>query len=156
MKKLNFKLTSFLILISLALGSCTSTRTALFDQYSYQKTTEIKVETIQLLNQANTPFEAHKEKVQSILLSIEKLAEYEKNKPNNEITFAMWQVLNDKEKNLLAGFFKIWEKKGIVSPVFQEEAKKQISDALDLLIQYEIKKDKESKELLLDLIKLNS
>ncbi|MBE8725791.1 hypothetical protein [Flavobacterium hungaricum] len=156
MKKLNFKLASFLILISLSLASCTSTKTALFDQYSYQKTTEIKVETIQLLNQANTPFTTQKEKVQSLLLNIEKLTEYEKNKPNNEITFAMWQVLNDKEKNLLAGFFKIWEKKGIVSPVFQEESKKQISDALDLLIQYEIKKDKESKELLLDLINLNS
>ncbi|MFD1604151.1 hypothetical protein ACFSJW_08400 [Flavobacterium artemisiae] len=156
MKKIHFKLASFLILISLALGSCNSTRTALFDQYSYQKTTEIKVETIQLMNQANTPYTSQKEKIQSLLLSIEKLTEYEKNKPNNEITFAMWQVLSDKEKNLLAGFFKVWETKGIVSPVFQEEAKKQISDALDLLIQYEIKKDKESKELLLDLINLNS
>lgn len=156
MKHLNFKFTFFLILISLALGSCTSTRTALFDQYSYQKTTEIKVETIQLLNQVNTPYTSQKDKIQSLLLSIEKLTEYEKNKPNNEITFAMWQVLNDKEKNLLAGFFKTWETKGILSPVFQEEAKKQISDALDLLIQYEIKKDKESKELLVDLINLNS
>lgn len=156
MKHLNFKLASFLILISLTLGSCSSTRTASFDQYSYQKTTEIKVETIQLINQANTPYTSQKEKIQSLLLSIEKLTEYEKNKPNNEITFAMWQVLSDQEKNLLAGFFKIWEKKGTLSPVFQEEAKKQISDALDLLIQYEIKKDKESKEQLLDLINLNS
>ena len=62
---------------------------------------------------------------------------------------------NDKEKNLLAGFFKRWETKGIISPVFIQESKKQVLDTFDLLIEYEIKKDKESKENLLELINLN-
>ncbi|KFF06435.1 hypothetical protein [Flavobacterium reichenbachii] len=152
----HLKQMAFLIAISFAIISCTSTKTALFDHYSYQKTTEIKVNANQLMSKAVTPYSTHKVEVESLILEIEKLTEYEKNKPNNEITFEMWKVLTDKEKNLLAGFFKNWNEKGILSPVFMEESKKQVLDALDLLIQYEIKKDKQSKEELLDLINLNT
>lgn len=147
---------TLLIALFFAITSCTSTKTALFDHYSYQKTTELKVETSKLMNKAITSYSTHKEEVESLMLNIEKLSEYEKNKPNNEITFAMWKLLTNKEKNLLAGFFKRWETKGIVSPAFLEESKKQVLDALDLLIQYEIKKDRESKDALLDLINGNN
>lgn len=147
---------TLLIALFFAITSCTSTKTALFDHYSYQKTTELKVETSKLMNKAITSYSTHKEEVESLMLNIEKLSEYEKNKPNNEITFAMWKLLTNKEKNLLAGFFKRWETKGIVSPAFLEESKKQVLDALDLLIQYEIKKDRESKDALLDLINGNT
>lgn len=155
MKHLKLKYLSFLIAFSFAISSCTSTKTALFDPYSYQKISEFKVETVKLIDKASTPYNSHKAEVETLLLNIEKLAEYEKNKPNNEITFAMLKLLSDKEKNLLAGFFKRWETKEIVSQTFLEESKKQILDALDLLIQYEIKKDKESKDALLNLINLN-
>lgn len=156
MKLSKLKLASFLIVLSFTITSCISTKTALYDHYSYQKTTELKVETIKLMNVATQPYALHKEEVENLLLDLDKLAEYEKNKPNNEITFAMCKILNDKEKNLLAGFFKRWETKGILSKTFLEESKKQVSDALDLLIQYEIKKDKESKDELLNLINLNT
>lgn len=145
----------FLIAISFAVASCTSTRTALYDQYSYQKTTELKIETAKLMDKAVTPYTSNKKEVEFLLLNIEKLVEYEKSKPNNEITFAMWKILSDKEKNLLSGFFRRWETKGTLSPVFVAESEKQVMDALDLLIQYESKKDKESKDALLDLINFN-
>ena len=146
----------YLILISsFAIFSCQSVKTALYDQYSYQQTTSIKVEASNVMDKATTPFSNNKEIVEKLLLDIDKLVEYEKNKPNNEITFAMWKILTDKEKNLLSGFFKRWEEKGSFSPVFLQEAKKQVTDALDLLIQYEVKKDKESKDSLVNLINLN-
>jgi hypothetical protein len=156
MKHLKLKSLALLITVSFAISSCTSTRTALFDQYSYEKTIELKVEATKLMSKATTPYNSHKEEVETLLLNIEKLSEYEKNKPNNEITFEMWKLLNDKEKNLLSGFFKRWETKGILSPVFLDESKKQVLDALDLLIQYESKKDKESRDALLELINLNT
>lgn len=155
MKYLKIKLLPFLFLF-FATSSCISTKTALFDSYSYQKTTAIKVEATALMDNANMPYATHKEEVEALLLDIEKLVEYEKNKPNNEITFAMWKMLTDKEKYLLTGFFKRWETKGTFSEAFLEESKKQVIDALDLLIQYEIKKDKESKDALLDLINSNT
>lgn len=156
MKHLKLKHIAFLIAISFAMISCTSTRTALFDQYSYQKTTELKIETAKLIDKAVTPYASNKKEVESLLLNVEKMVEYEKSKPNNEITFAMWKILSDKEKNLLSGFFKRWEAKGTLSPAFIAESKKQVMDALDLMIQYESKKDKESKDALLDLINLNT
>ncbi|WP_409415950.1 hypothetical protein [Flavobacterium sp. PS2] len=156
MKHLKLKHLIFLIAISFAIISCTSTKTAQFDPYSYRKAIEIKDETSRLMDKAISPYTNQKLEVEALFLNIEKLTEYEKIKPNNEITFAMWKALNDKEKNLLAGFFKRWETKGILSPVFIQESRKQVLDALDLLIQYEIKKDKESKDALLYLINSNT
>ncbi|WP_166922002.1 hypothetical protein [Flavobacterium poyangense] len=155
MKYLKVKLLPFLFLF-FATTSCISTKTALFDVYSYQKTTAIKVEATALMAKANTPYTSHKKDVEIVLLDIEKLLEYEKNKPDNEITFAMWKLLTDKEKNLLTGFFKRWETKETFTEDFLEESKKQVIDALDLLIQYEIKKDKESKDALLNLLNSNT
>ncbi|NHN25533.1 hypothetical protein FIA58_007575 [Flavobacterium jejuense] len=149
MKTLKIKIALFAIVV---LTSCQAIKTAVFDQYSYQKTTELKVETIILIENATSPYENHKEIVEKLLLDIEKLKEYEKNKPNNEITFAMWTVLSDKEKNLVGSFFKLWKEKQKLSPTFVEESKKQIEEAFDLLIQYEIKKDKTSKDNLLAII----
>ncbi len=149
MKNLKIKIALFAII---TLTSCQAIKTAVFDQYSYQKTTELKVETLMLMENASLPFENHKETVMELLLDIEKLKEYEKNKPNNEISFAMWNVLTDKEKNLVGGFFKLWKNKQTLSPTFVEESKKQIEEAFDLLIQYEIKKDKTSKDNLLTII----
>jgi hypothetical protein len=155
MKTLQLKLV-FLITFSLSLLiSCTATKTALYDQYSYQKTTELRVEADAVMQNATTPYATHVAEVESLLLETAKITEYEKNKPNNEITYAMWKVLADKEKNLLAGFFKRWEQKEKFSPIFLEESKKQVLDAIDLLIQYESKKDKKSEDGLLNLINLN-
>ncbi len=137
----------------LTLIACTTTKTAIFDHYSYQKTTEIKIETIHLLNKATEPYENHTEAIQKLKIEIEKLIEYEKNKPNNEITYAMWLLINDKEKNLLASFLEKWNEKQKITPAFIQEAKQQITEAFDLLIQYETKKDKETTNLLLNLIK---
>lgn len=143
-----------LLLAMMPLICCESTRTAVFDHYSYQKTTEIKIETSRLVGKAATAYAANREEIDALMLNIEKLAEYEKNKPDNQITIAMWKVLSDPEKNLLGGFIKLWKEKGTLNPVFVEESKKQILEAIDLLIQYEIKKDKDSKNKLLNLISL--
>ena len=146
---------NIIILTMVLVTSCQSLKTTIFDQYSYQKTTELKVETLSVMGNATTMYKNQEEIVKKLLLDIEKLKEYEKNKPNNEITFAMWTIFTDKEKNLVGGFFKLWEEKQTLSPVFIEESKKQITEAFDLLIQYEIKKDKVSKDNLLALISQN-
>ena len=155
MKTLKIKWLFLSLTIAILTTACESVKTAIFDQYSYQKTTELKVETSNLMDKATNSYKDHKEEVEKLLVDIQKLMEYEKNKPNNEITFAMWQLLNDKEKNLLAGFFKRWEEKETFSPVFLQESKNQVLETLDLLIQYEIKKDKQSKDSLLEIITNN-
>lgn len=149
------KHTIAVLLLSSLLFSCNSIKTAVYDQYSYQKTIEIKVEASNLMDKATTPYTDQLQDIGELGLEIQKIIEYEKNKPNNEITYAMWQLLADKDKNLLVGFFKRWKDKGQLNAIFVEEAKAQIMQAMDLLIQYEGKKDKETKDKLLDLIANN-
>ena len=141
-----------ILILSSALFSCNSLKTAVYDQYSYEQTVSIKVEASNLMDKANTPYADHLKEVGELGLDIQKILEYEKNKPDNEITYAMWQLLANKDKNLLVGFFKRWQEKGQLNTVFVEEAKSQIMKAMDLLLQYEIKKDKETKDALLNLI----
>jgi len=148
----HLKKITLLLTISIALLSCGSLKTAVFDQYAYQKSIEIKIESENLMDKATTPYSSHLKEIGELGLEIEKIVEYEKNRPDNEITYAMWKLLADKDKNLLVGFFKRWQQKGQLNAVFIEEAKQQITKAMDLLIQYEAKKDKETKDKLLQLI----
>ena len=144
-----------ILLFSVFITSCNSLKTAVFDQHAYQKSIEIKVETENLMDKATTPYQDHLKDIGELGLEIEKILEYEKNRPNNEITYAMWQLLADKDKNLLVGFFKRWQQKGELNAVFIGEVKKQIAQAMDLLILYEAKKDKETKDKLLALLANN-
>lgn len=146
----------FITLLSVMLfNSCNTLKTAVYDQYSYQKSIEIKIEASHLMDKAVNEYSTNIAAIESLNLDIEKIVEYEKNKPNNEITYAMWKILSDKEKHLLSGFFVRWKEKGKMSPFFIKEAKGQVMEALDLLIQYEGKKDKVTKDKLLDIITNN-
>lgn len=155
---LKIKLNTFylLSLLVLSLTSCEALKTAPYDQYSYQKTIEIKVDASRLMDKAVTPYEGHLEEIEALFIEVEKMMEYEKNKPNNEITYAMWQILSDDEKNLLAGFFKRWKEQGSFSAAFLTESKAQVMEAMDILIQYEGRKDPESKNKLMNIITGNN
>ncbi|WP_452603174.1 hypothetical protein [Pontimicrobium sp. MEBiC06410] len=152
------KITSIILVVVglMLMTSCDALKTAVYDQYSYQKSVEIKVEASSLMDKAITPYADNKEEIEALNKEIQKIVEYEKNKPNNEITYAMWKILSNKEKNLLAGFFKRWEEKGQMSQFFVTESKAQVLEAMDLLIQYEGKKDKVAKDRLLDIITSNN
>ncbi len=132
--------------------SCNSLKTAVYDQYSYQQTISVKVESEALIDKATDSFSSHKAEVNDLILDLKKLVEYEKNKPNNEITYAMLKLMADQDKSLLAGFLKRWEDEQQLSQVFTNEAKAQIMEAFDLIIKYEANKNKENKTNLLSFL----
>ncbi len=144
-----------LIFLATLLGSCTALKTAPFDQYSYQNTIAIKVDAARLMDKATTPYTENEVEVEEVKIALEKMLIYEQNKPNNGISYEMWKLLSDDDKNLLAGFLKRWKEKGTFSPIFLQESKAQVTEAFDILIRYEGKKDKETKQSLLDLILTN-
>ena len=96
--------------VILLFTSCQSLQTAVYDQYSYQRTTALKIEAENLMLKANSNYETHKNEVNLFLMEVDKLKEYEKSKPKNEITYEMWKIMTDEEKNILTGYFKKWEK----------------------------------------------
>lgn len=150
MKKL--RIIYSLCFMSIFLLSCEGLRTAAFDQYSYQKATEIKVEASILLENAVDPYSQHEEQVKALRTDLKKIIEYEKNKSYNDISLAMWQILSDEEKNLLAGLLKRWENEQHLSAAFVQELKAQIMEAINLIIKYEAAKDKTSQAQLKQLI----
>ena len=136
----------------LLLSSCSAIRMAPFDQYSYQQAISLKVESTELLDQATGPYADHEEEVNELLKEVAKMLEYEKNKEDNNITFRMWEILADEERNLLAGLLLKWKEDGQLNEFFRDEAVGQVQEAFDLIIKFEAKKDKESKDNLLGFI----
>lgn len=142
-----------ILFCSLLMTSCNSIKTAIYDQYSYQQEVSLKVETKALLEHATEDYTRYKGQIASLLLEMKKMEEYEKNKQDNAISYQMWQLMTDADKNSVAGLFKRWENKGQLSAVFTEEASKQVLNAFDALIKYELSKNKEQENILLEIIK---
>ncbi|WP_397362591.1 hypothetical protein [Olleya sp. R77988] len=133
---------SIYILVFTVLYSCNSIKTATFDQYSYQQVISLKIESEDLIDHATASYLNYSAEVNDLMLDLKKIVEYEKNKPNNQISYAMLKLLADQNKNLLAGFFKRWQTKDRLSKVFTTEAKAQIMEIFDLIIKYEGDKNK--------------
>jgi hypothetical protein len=142
------------ILIFPIIFSCNSLRIANFDQTAYQKTVEIKVEADKLIDNSKEDYSLHEKDIENLKNQIAFILEYEKNRPNNEISYTMWELMNNKDKNLLMSYFELWKKNKTVSSSFSEEAKKQIDEAFSILLKYEASKTKENEANLLDIINL--
>jgi hypothetical protein len=139
--KTRFYLVYLSAIALLLVTSCASLRTAAFDQYSYQKGTEIKVDATRLMDKATMQYDSQTAAIVNLETELDKMVEYEKNKPDNQISYAMWKMIADPNKKFIGGFLKLWKEKGTVGSFFITEAKGQIVEALDLVLQYEGKKD---------------
>lgn len=116
-----------------------------FDQYAYTQTTSLKVDAINIMGQATQPFESHKVDVLNIQTSINKMLEYEKNRPKNEISEKMWTIVSDTTGHLFGGFVKRWQKENTLDAAFIKESQKQVSDSFDDISQLESGKIKPSQ-----------
>ena len=155
MKLIKAKFLILTLALQMLMLSCQSLKTAVFDQYSYQQAISLKVESNNLLENATTSYDDYDIEVDELLLDLQKMMEYEKNKPNNEVSYAMWQVMADEDKNLLAGFIKRWDEEEKLSETFSREARQQIMEAFDLIIKYEAQKNKTNETNILNFLSTN-
>ena len=121
------KLTLLLLLLSFV--GCSSIST--FDQHAYIQTTSLKVDALNLMTQATDSFSIHAKNVAELKTNLQKVYEYERNRPKNEVTVKMWDLLLNSDGHLLGGFLKRWEDKSVLGATFVNEEKKIISDAFD-------------------------
>ncbi|EDP95419.1 hypothetical protein U8527_17170 [Kordia algicida OT-1] len=138
----------------LLVSSCTSLRAPVFDQYSYQKGTELKVDATRLMDKATMQYVSQTEAIEHLEGELAKMLEYQKNRPNNQISYAMWKMMANPDKKFIAGFLKRWKEEGKLSSFFINEAKGQVVEALDLILQYEGKKDPAAEKRLQGLLGL--
>jgi hypothetical protein len=117
-----------------------------FDHYSYVHTTSIKVDALNLIDMATDSFQLHEKEIKNIQSDIQKIKEYEKHRPKNDITIKLWEVLTDTNGNLLGKFVIRWQRERILKLVYVQEKRKQISLAFDQIAELESGKIKSLKK----------
>lgn len=136
----------FLIsLLAFTLNNSCGSLISTYNHYAYTQTIDVKVELLYLMEQAVEPFELHEESIKTIQMKIEKVYEYEKGRPKNEITVAMWEKFKSPDRFLFGGFIKRWQTEETLSLSFIEESKKNIGVAIDQIIGLESGKIKKSE-----------
>lgn len=141
----------FIVLCTVTtITSCTST-SSLYDHYTYTETIEIKLQALSLMDKSDDAFSSHENEVIDLKNQLEKMLTYERGKNQNLITTKMWEVLNNDNK-LVKSYLALWEQKGTLNSAFIEEAKPQIEEAFNILIQYEEKKDTTSENAVTNFI----
>lgn len=124
------------ILLSLVLSSCVAM--APQDPVAIKNATDIRVEVDLLIDKAVDPYVMHIQDVNFVQLRALQALEYAKAKDNNSQTVKQWEILIDKDRNLLGGFLKMWEKKESgFSVVFLSGVKKNILSGIDEIIKLE-------------------
>lgn len=131
-----------MIVLMLSYVSCVTISP--FDQYAYAQTTSVKVDGLNLMDRAKDEFSKHQASVSEYQIKLQKVYEYEKNRPKNEISIKLWDKLLDPNGHLLGGFLSRWEKEKKLSETFIAEEKKLVDKAFDQLAGLESKKIKSS------------
>lgn len=87
----------------------------------------------------------YKTQIEDFQIRLDKIVEYEKNRPQNDISVKMWDKLLNPEGHLLGGFFKRWGSEGVLNGTFVQEMKPLVGDAFDQIAGLESHKIKESE-----------
>ncbi len=116
-----------------------------FDQYAYAQTTSIKVDALNLMDLANDDFSKHQSGVIEFETKLRKVYEYEKNRPKNEISVKLWDILIDTSGYLLGGFLSRWKKENELNVAFINNEKDLVGKAFDQISGLESKKIKASE-----------
>lgn len=125
----------FLILLLTGMSACSTI--SRFDQYAYSQATSIKVDALSLMDSATEQYAQHQSSVAGVMTSMNKIYEYEKNRPKNDISEKMWAMLKDSTGHLYGGFIKRWQREGKLDATFIQESKRLIGQSFDQISQLE-------------------
>ena len=108
-----------------------------FDQYAYTQATSLKVDVLSVMGHATESYPLHQAEAATLKTSLDKMYEYEKNRPKNAITEKMWSVLTDSTGHLYGGFVKRWEKEDKLDTAFIRISKELVGQSFDQISQLE-------------------
>ena len=112
---------------------------------SYQYATSLKAETLALMDKAEEPYSTHAAAVDALMVELDKAYEYVNGVPSNKISAKQWEILIDKDGDLVGKFFKRWKENDTLSRVFIDEFKGVVADAFDEIICLEANKKEPSE-----------
>jgi hypothetical protein len=111
-----------------------------YNPVAYQNAVSLKVDSLNLLEKATTPYDGHKGEVESLQRELEKAYEYAKGLPKNEVSTKQWATLRDSSGALIGGVLRKWKVEGTLSETFVQEVGPLISKGFDQVIELETKK----------------
>ncbi len=138
MKKERVNFLSLLFLMLLA--GCASS--AIFNQRAYEQDVNIKVDALALMDKADQPYIEHADEINRFELNVEKAYRYAKGLPNNDETVKQWEIIRDTSESSIISFLKRWKDKSKLDRIFIDNAKKEISNQFDQVIELESGKKK--------------
>lgn len=124
-----------LVVLLLAGASCATIST--FDQYAYTQSTSLKVDALSLMGHANESYANYSTQAASIQTALDKVVEYERNRPKNGITLKMWGILTDSSGNLYGGFIRRWKQEDKLDTAFISAAQQLVGASFDQISQLE-------------------
>lgn len=131
------RLITILLVLSVFAGCATIST---FDQQAYTRTTSVKVDALNVMDLAVDEYQMHENSVSDLQTQLQKIYEYEKNRPKNEITLKLWDKLLDENGHLLGGFIVRWKNETKLSKAFITEEKKLVGVAFDQIAGLESNK----------------
>ncbi|MFV1982649.1 MAG: hypothetical protein ACC657_03845 [Thiohalomonadales bacterium] len=130
-----------LLLLILFIGACTPLIGA-YSPTAYSNATSLKVESLALMDKATEPYSKHTDKVEELVIDLNKAYEYVNGLPRNSISAQQWKILIDtgSDGKLIGKFIKRWEEAGTKNQTFIDNFKGLVSDAFDEIICLEVNK----------------
>ena len=136
-------LSRLVLLLLLVITGCSTI--SKFDQYAYTQATSLKVDALNVMGHATEPYQDHKADIIKVQTAVDKMFEYEKNRPKNNISEKMWVVVRDSSGHLFGGFLKRWQKENTLDAAFIKEAQQQVGESFDQISQLESGKIKSAQ-----------
>ncbi|REL37963.1 hypothetical protein DYD21_04930 [Rhodohalobacter sp. SW132] len=110
---------------------------SLYSENAYQQAVELKVASLDLMNQATEPYEDRKEQADQLRLGLQRAYEFANGRPDNDHSARLWRIMIDPDGEMMGGFLSLWEESGTMSDVFITEAKENIAEGFDTIIGLE-------------------
>lgn len=125
------------VVAALALSSCATIPP--YDSTSYKNATDLKAESMILIDKSGDSPAAHKQEIDGLRLRLRQALEYERGKGDlNRVTVKQWETLNDPGKGLIGEYLKAWEEEGRgQGEVYRKESAKNVDEAFNQIIELE-------------------
>lgn len=131
------KLRRRLLILAIILSIWSCSTISVFSPEAYKQAVDLKVESLELMSFATSPFDEYKENVTTLRTDLTKAYEFALGRPDNELSAEQWEILINEDGNLLGGFLKRWETEGTLGEMFVTEMQSLVSDAFDTIIGLE-------------------
>lgn len=127
----------FLVLAVAAAGLALAAGCIAFRPDSYDATLAFKNQALAVMAEAGEPATDRAEKIAALRHALDQRLADERARPGNEQIVAMWTIMADPRRDLLAGYLQAWETRGTLPAALIAGKREQVGRAFDKILVLE-------------------